>query len=211
MTDETLQKTVDIESLQPAIQELERAIQWVARSTELAAGHRVVPVIQTRGKRRACPWFAPNRWSTKEGDLCHEITFTAEDLARDVEAIVGTAAHEVAHLWAYSQGVPDVSGNQYHNMEFKKRAEALGLRCPYGRVTGRGWGYTEATEDMAQRIRDELQPDYLALQLFRLAFQDKTKSPVKMAKGRCACTTVRCATALQTLCLACGEQFQKQG
>ena len=207
----TAQKTVDMESLQPAIKELERAIQWVAQPTDLASGHRVVPVIQTRGKRRACAWFAPNRWSTKEGDLCHEITFTAEDLARDVEAIVATAAHEVAHLWAYSQGVTDVSGNQYHNSEFKKRAEALGLRCPFGRVTGRGWAYTEATEDLAQRIRDDLQPDYQSFQLFRLAFQDKPKSPVKMAKWRCDCTTVRCATALDALCQSCGEPFQKSG
>ena len=204
-----MQHTVDIESLQPAIQELERAIQWVAHPTDLAAGHRVVPVIQTRGKRRACAWFAPNRWSTKEGDLCHEITFTAEDLARDVEPIVATAAHEVAHLLAYSQGVSDVSGNQYHNSEFKKRAEALGLRCPLGRVPGRGWAYTEATEELGQRIRDELQPDYQAFQLFRLAFQNRPKSPVKMAKWRCACTTVRCATALDALCQLCGEPFQK--
>ena len=52
-----MQKTVDIESLQPAIQELERAIQWVAQPTDLAVGHRVAPVIQTWGKKRACAWF----------------------------------------------------------------------------------------------------------------------------------------------------------
>ena len=208
---QTLEKTVDIESLQPAIRELERAVQWVAKRSDLAGGHRVVPVIQTRGRRRACAWFAPNRWSTREGELCHEITFTAEDLAGDLETIVATAAHEVAHLWAYSQGVPDVSGNQYHNSEFKMRAEALGLHCPLGRVPGRGWGYTEATDELAQRIRDELQPDYQAFHLFRLAFQDKPKSPVKMAKWRCGCTTVRCATVLDALCRSCGEQFRKSG
>ena len=120
-----------------------------------------------QGQETGLRLVPPNRWSTKEGELCHEVTFTAEDLARDVEPIVATAAHEVAHLWAYSQGVSDVSGNQYHNSEFKKRAEALGLRCPLGRVPGRGWAYTEATEELGQRIRDELQPDYQAFQLFR--------------------------------------------
>ena len=79
------------------------------------------------------------------------------------------------------------------------------------RVPGRGWGYTEATDELAQRIRDELQPDCQAFQLFRLAFQDKPKSPVKMAKWRCGCTTVRCAIVLDALCRSCGEQFRKSG
>ncbi len=52
------------------------------------------------------------------------------------------------------------------------------------------------TEEKSLLIADlvdagELQPDYQAFQLFRLAFQDKPKSPVKMAKWRCVCTTVR--------------------
>ena len=130
-------------------QERERATQWVARPTELAAGHRVVLVTQTRGKERACAWFAPNRWSTKEGKQCRELTFTAADLGRDVEPIVATAAHQMAHLWVYNQGVSDVSGNQHHNSEFEKRAEALGLQGPHGRLPGRGWAYTEATEELA--------------------------------------------------------------
>ena len=188
--------------------ELERAIRWVAEPTAVSTGHRVVPVIQTRGKTRACGWFAPNRWSTREGEVCHEITFSAEDLARDVTSIVAAAAHEVAHLWAYSKGIVDVSGNQYHNAEFKKRAEALGLHCPLGRLPGSGWQHTEPTKELAQRIRDELQPDYQAFRLFRLAYQPKPKSPTKMAKWRCGCTTVRCATVLEADCGKCGERFR---
>ena len=103
---------MDIESLQPAMDELERAIRWVAEPTGIVAGHRVVPVTQTRGKKHACAWFSPNRWSTREGEVCHEISLTAEDLSRDVTAIVATAAPEVAHLWACSEGITDVSGNQ---------------------------------------------------------------------------------------------------
>ena len=67
------------------------------------------------------------------------------------------------------------------------------------------------TKDLAQRIREKLQPDYAAFPLFRLAFQDKLKSPVKMAKWHCACTTIRCATALDAICQSCGELFQKRG
>ena len=89
-------------------------------------------------------------------------------------------------------------------------AEALGLQGPHGRLPGRGWAYTEATEELARLIHDDLQPDYRAFQLFRLAFQDKPKSPVKTARWRCACTTVRCATALDALCQLCGEPFQKR-
>ena len=201
---------MDIESLQPALEELERAIRWVAEPTSVGTGHRVVPVIQTKGKTRACAWFSATRWSTREGGLCHEISFTAEDLARDVTDIVATAAHEVAHLWAYSEGVADVSGNQYHNAEFKSRAEALGLCHPMGRVPGRGWGYTASTEDLARRISDEFQPDYQAFHLFRLSYQSRPKSRTKMAKWRCGCTTVRCATGLDADCRRCGMSFEME-
>lgn len=198
---------MDIESLQPAMYELERAIRWVAQPTNITQEHRVVPVIQTKGKTSFCAWFSPNLWSTREGQLCHEITFTAENLARDVESIVATAAHEVAHLWAFSESVTDVSGNQYHNGEFKNRAEALGLCHPYGRVPGRGWAVTAATEDLKQRITEELKPDYEAFNLFRLAYHAKPRATVKMLKWTCGCTTVRCSTELKAECWKCGEAF----
>lgn len=198
---------MDIESLQPAMDELERAIRWVAQPTNITEGHRVVPVIQTKGKTAACAWFSPNRWSTREGQLCHEITFTAEHLARDVDSIVATAAHEVAHLWAFSESVVDVSGNQYHNLEFRRRAELLGLFCPQGRVSGRGWAVVEATEALKQRISDELKPDYQAFNLFRLAFRARPTAQTKMVKWTCGCTTVRCATELEAECWKCGRAF----
>ena len=197
--------------MQPALEELERAIRWVAEPTSVGTGNRVVPIIQTRGKTRACAWFSANRWSTREGELCHEISFTAEDLARDVTDIVATAAHEVAHLWAYSEGVADVSGNQYHNAEFKNRAEALGLYHPMGRIPGRGWGHTVPTEDLSRRISDQFRPDYHAFQMFRLAYQPRPKSRTKMAKWSCGCTTVRCATGLDADCQQCGRSFQLIG
>ena len=151
----------------------------------------------------------PNRWSTREGEVCHEISFTAEDLSRDVTDIVATAAHEVAHLWAYSEGITDVSGNQYHNTRFKERAETLGLHCPGGRRAGVGWGYTEPTPDFVGRISNDLQPDHQVFRLFRLAYQPKAKSRTKMLKWRCACTTVRCATELTAECRGCGASFEQ--
>ena len=64
---------MEIKTLQPAMGELERILKWSSKTTGIGQD-RVVPTIQTRGKKARCGgWFAPDRWSTREGDLCHEI------------------------------------------------------------------------------------------------------------------------------------------
>ena len=85
---------MEIASLTPALDELERAIAWAAQPTGIPSEHRIVPTIQTRGRRRACGWFLQSSWSTREGELCHEINFCAEMLDSPVEDIVETAVHE---------------------------------------------------------------------------------------------------------------------
>ena len=41
---------MEITSITPALEELERAIAWTARSTDIPAGHRIVPTIHTGGE-----------------------------------------------------------------------------------------------------------------------------------------------------------------
>ena len=196
---------MEIASLTPALDELERALGWAAKDTGIPAQHRTVPTIQTHGRRRACGWFLNNSWSTREGELCHEINFAAEQLGRPAEAIVETAVHEIVHLWTHSLGLKDCSAAGRHNKVFKQHAEMLGLVCEPP-TDSRGYAYTHASPGLLARITGELRPDVAKFALFRLGGLSR-KAPTKMRKWQCACTTVRCATFLDATCDDCGEKF----
>ena len=129
----------------------------------------------------------------------------AEQLYSPVEEIVGTAVHEIAHLWAHSLDLRDCSASGRHNKVFKQYAEALGLVCAKP-TDHRGFAYTGASPALLARIREELQPDVAKFALFRLG-RGSRKSPTKMFKWTCGCTTVRCATYLEAACGRCGKGF----
>ena len=198
---------MQIASLTPALDELERALAWAAQDTDIPAQHRIVPTIQTGGRKRGlCGWFLNSSWSTREGELCHEINFTAEQLNRPVENIVETAVHEIVHLWTHSLGLKDCSAAGRHNKVFKQHAERLGLVCEPP-ADSRGYAYTQPSPELLARITNELQPDVAKFALFRLA-TFKGKAPTKMKKWECECTVVRCATILDATCDDCAEKFR---
>ncbi|MEU9535838.1 hypothetical protein AB0D00_26460 [Streptomyces sp. NPDC048213] len=72
--------------------------------------------------------FAPRRWRLREGDdVHHEVFVTAESLADGAVKVFGYLLHEAAHAANENRGVKDCSASQYHNKEFRKTAEAMGL------------------------------------------------------------------------------------
>jgi hypothetical protein len=72
--------------------------------------------------------FSKRRWRMREGDdIHHEVFVTAEALKDGAEAVVATLVHEAAHGLNVARGVEDCSASQYHNKDFKKAAEHLGL------------------------------------------------------------------------------------
>lgn len=193
-----------MESLQPAMAELERAVAWAAREVDDIPFH-VVPVIQTRGRKSKCAgWFSVDQWSTREGENVHEITFCAEQLDQDPVDIVGIAIHEVVHLWCHFMKVKDVSTGGRHNKEFKEHAEISGLEVhkPYDSY---GYGYTTVGDDLRKRIEKEFKPDVAAFNLFRLVKPSTTK-PVKTNAWICECDklTLR-IPAQQTLDATCNK------
>ena len=196
-----------IESLRPGLAELERALQWVARKTGVDSDP-VVPVIQTKGKKANCVgWFAADSWSTREGTLCHEITFTAESLTLEPMDIIATAVHETVHLWCHSMGLKDVSGGGRHNKVFKEYAELLGLECAKP-SDGRGYAYTTPSEVLEKAIEQEFKPDVAAFNVFRVAMPPKPKAASKTKAWSCGCTIVRASTEVVAVCEQCGGQFQ---
>jgi len=72
--------------------------------------------------------FAPRRWRLREGDeVHHEVFVTAESLADGAAKVFGYLVHEAAHAANEKLGIDDCSASQYHNKEFRKMAEVMGL------------------------------------------------------------------------------------
>ncbi|GAA3312292.1 hypothetical protein [Streptomyces cinereospinus] len=72
--------------------------------------------------------FAPRRWRLREGeDVHHEVFVTAESLADGAAKVFGYLLHEATHAANENRGVKDCSASQYHNKEFRKVAQELGL------------------------------------------------------------------------------------
>lgn len=89
-------------------------------------------------KAKTRGFFAFNRW--EQGDLrTHEISLNPDVLARPPIEIMSTLVHEMVHLWQYTYGKPSGS---YHNQEWDKKMESLGLMpSTTGEVGGKKTGH----------------------------------------------------------------------
>ncbi|MEU3433109.1 hypothetical protein [Streptomyces sp. NPDC006863] len=106
----------------------------VAAWNAIRARHPVVPEavvsMATGGRASAVELahFAPRRWHAREGDTVHhEVFVTAESLADGADKVLGYLLHEAAHAANEARGEKDCSASQYHNKEFRKMAQELGL------------------------------------------------------------------------------------
>jgi len=204
-----------IKSLQPAMGELERILTLAAKAAGIGK-ERVVPTIQSKGKKARCGgWFAPNRWSTREGQMCHEINFTAELLKESPEVITALGVHEIVHLWCHSLGLKDTGNSGRHNKVFKEYAEIMGLVCA-DPVDWYGYGYTTAGPELAEQIEKEWQPDVALFNLFRVEVEKpekvkKVKTP--SFKYACGCTEFRTKAEVIATCNKedCGNFFEVVG
>ncbi|MFY0516013.1 hypothetical protein ACOMD4_37355 [Streptomyces anulatus] len=72
--------------------------------------------------------FAPRRWRAREGGTVHhEVFVTAESLADGADKVFGYLLHEAVHAANEARGEKDCSSSQYHNKQFRKVAQELGL------------------------------------------------------------------------------------
>jgi hypothetical protein len=133
-----------MESIRPAIEEVERAFREL---TPLFKRDMPLPVItiQSRGRRSALGWFARDRWSNTKGKL-PEINICAEHLAQAPEDIAGVLIHEMCHYADALDGVRDCTVRRYHNENFKKRCDQIGLVCE--KMRGRGWANTSLSPEL---------------------------------------------------------------
>ncbi len=70
-------------------------------------------------------FFAPERWEQAD-KTTHEISLNPAHLStRDPRDVASTLAHEMAHCWQQQHGTPSARG--YHNKEWAKKMDAIGL------------------------------------------------------------------------------------
>ena len=193
-------------SIRPAIEELEKAFESFVPlfGREMP---RPVITVQSKGRMNALGWFWKDGWANGEPGKLPEINLSAEHLAREPEKIAATLIHEMVHYANALDGVRDCTGHQYHNRQFKERAESVGLVVE--RIGGRGWATTSLSEGLRGVVREAgLKPEPFSL--FR---QDQEAGPAKtwMRKWRCDCTNIRAATEVRARCEKCGNTFMLQG
>ena len=203
----------NLESLVPCIAELERAVDW---AYSLVGGRPsdslpVVITVQTRGQRKSCLGaFITNKWETREGQSVHEILIAAETLHMDPMEIIGTVIHETAHLYCRDHYIKDCANSGRHNKRYQEAAWMFGLEC-VSIGDSRGYSYTSFDSQMAKRIEEDFEPDYLAFQLARNASRSEIKEPT-MSKWSCGCTIVRASrgVVVNAPCRSCGNDFMKE-
>jgi hypothetical protein len=187
-------------SIIPIIKELERIYDEV--NTKFGFTYtRPVIVIQTKGsKKDTLGWFGADRWKQDKKEI-GEITICAESLNKNP---IETLIHEMAHYANHCEKIADCNNQQYHNKNFKVKAENYGLNVEKdGR---RGWAFTKIGEKL-QIILNDIKVNKEVFKLYRQTRVSMT-APTKMKKWKCACTVIRCATELHATCDACKKSFQ---
>lgn len=206
---------VQIESIRPAITEVERLITAVynkyggegGRNTDYSP---VMVVIQTQGqKRNLCGHFRPDAWELRDGGTVHEVSLSSEQLRRPIPEIMVAAWHEAVHLYNFDEGIKDVSKGGRHNKEFQETCKQFSLVAT--KDGARGFNQTVPTPEAMLWLEKEFQPDYNAFRLFRLLPPPKEPKPNKRQAWSCGCQNVMMAAKLEfkATCTECDNPFTK--
>ena len=199
------------DKLGPAQAELERAYREVnALVFADSCPPTCVVTIQTRGRKKALAWYAPNRWQNGGEKPLHEINICAEHLADGPERILKSLVHEMVHARNASMGIKDCSKGRYHNGKFKVAAEAVGLIVEKSKSCG--WGHTELSSSLREKLsRVILRKD--AFELARISSEGKKKEGTRLVKWTCGCDRNFWAKTQmdEVVCGKCNTSFLVQG
>ncbi len=118
------------------------------------------PIITVIPSARSYAHYVPyDIWDTK-GSGKREINIASGTLDRPLENIVASLCHEMVHMLCDCVlNVQDTSNKGiYHNMTFKREAEAHGLIISRSELKHIGWSHTEPSERLLEWVleHDEL-------------------------------------------------------
>ena len=195
-------------SIIPAIQEGERFINFLNEKFKLELLKNFIISFHKQHKRvlgSFTPNLNPNHFEINKEKL-HIITINTLHLRGNPYE---TLAHELAHFYNNFKEVKDCSSNQYHNKHFKRVAEMLLLRVK--KVEGRGFAFTEPTEEFNKMLDKEFKKNDEVFKLFQNKEGDKEKKPSRNYLFTCVnnCYKIRCGDKSLIAVCGCGEPFQE--
>lgn len=169
-------------------------------------------LIQSRGnKKLTLGWCSVQKiWKNEvTSEEKYEINIVAEALNRGTYPVMATLLHEMIHLHNLVNNIKDTSrGNTYHNMKFKKTAEAHGLLIEHAdRI---GWSVSKL-QGTTMNLIDEHKFDEAVFSLGRrdLNFEGagKPRKKVKTSSRKYICpscgTSIRASKDVNILCADC--------
>jgi len=200
-------------SIIPSIKESERFLAFLNNKLNLGLDFSSLVVTIEQAKPNIKGFFRSNeslQAYTNEQEKFNSITLNAIYLK---SSPFETIAHELAHFINKLEDIKGCSSNQYHNKEFKRVAEKLGLICEKGI---RGFAYTKETPFFISLVT-EFCPSQDAFSIFQNEKEKTEKKGSRLLKFSCPCgCVVRCASKtgdtkdkpLKAVCSYCGGMFE---
>lgn len=162
---------------------------------------RPVFTVQTKGRKNALGWHWRNRWKDEDGNVHTEINISAEHLTDGPREVMDTLVHEMVHHANALAGIKDTSSNGYHNKNFSRLAEEVGLTVSKG---PKGFAYTD-TPPETWEIIETWGLDYSVLDKARVPVTKNRKKGSKLKKWACDCGYgIRIAVDPSKVELSCG-------
>lgn len=156
--------------------------------------------------------FASSRWDV-QGQKLSEIMIAAEGLKRPPRETLATVVHEATHGLCFARGIKDTSDSgRYHNEDFKRTAEELGLSVD--KVPRGGWTVTTIADGVYEDIVNDISTDLVAYRETEVVFSQTggTGGGRGEFAYRCACERrIRMYESVYDigpiLCGVCGGDF----
>ena len=166
MATSTIEKT---EALSVVVAKLEEAHEIIRKET---GAPRATLVIARDTKNKAGHFTQLEAWNNGEQGF-HEILISADWFKNGAEFVLDTLIHETAHSINFQSNIKDCTREGYHNKDFKKTAEALGLKAEKSKRGG--FNQTSLTPEGKERWAEALSIVEEAIKLVAIPTANKPK------------------------------------
>ena len=200
-----VRKISTMAEMQAALQAAFNAINRDFYGGEL---EKVIITVKEGKKKSAFSWIEKAKNWKQNGVDRHEINISADYIGeRTVAETITTLMHEMAHLYNLQHEIKDTTrSGLYHNKEFKKTAEAHGLKVE--QVDKIGWNLTTATPTTIEWIKKNIPIKSFGVYK-RAAEKDPTATKTKQSMRKYVCPTcgliARLTKDAGIICAECKE------
>jgi hypothetical protein len=145
------------------------------------------------GRQGQARWghWAAKRWCQTDdpSEAIGEVLIAGERLEFGAEGVMETLLHESGHALAFVREIEDTSRQgRYHNREYKKLAEEVGLDVEKGK---HGWNTTSLPAATLAKYASTIQALTVALAGYRVAPAKEEKEKKKKSRATLTCSCER--------------------